>query len=356
MAVYFVYRAHDNGRAERFVRRFEADTVLDWFRSIWKAIPDENAARQHAWKLFGGLDAWMFGYLFLCIAEEELPPPEDMGEVRDGFRHVYVPEENHGPHHLQIVIEAGDIEEAIYLFDDHFRAMHPGLTDFLLLDGWELPDAWSDTASVVLPDCERQKHPGDREGTLYAVDLFVDCKYNLTDLDGGMRVDGARVEDLCRYVLTHPDADRLIGYGLRSLHRTLREMLEAPSGEDAGFLTAIRDHPGEPVHWAVYSDWLQERGLPPAGIYLLEAALRAAKLNRPRDGCDPALDLVKVTSHLAQASKHEAKEKASEQHPHRDVFTQWIFFDDRWAAAHPILAEGLLRYAARWDVLTVEPD
>ena len=61
MAVYFVYRCYDIAPSERQVRRFECDNVLDWFRSIWTPIPDEEKARQHARELFGGLDAWMFG-------------------------------------------------------------------------------------------------------------------------------------------------------------------------------------------------------------------------------------------------------------------------------------------------------
>ncbi|MDY3551640.1 hypothetical protein R5W24_000718 [Gemmata sp. JC717] len=33
-------------------------------------------------------------------------------------------------------------------------------------------------------------------------------------------------------------------------------------------------------------------------------------------------------------------------------FEQFIFFDDRWAAAHPTLAKGIFTFASRWDVLT----
>ena len=33
---------------------------------------------------------------------------------------------------------------------------------------------------------------------------------------------------------------------------------------------------------------------------------------------------------------------------------QWFVFDDRWAAAHPDLAQSLLRYAVHWDPLADE--
>jgi hypothetical protein len=48
---------------------------------------------------------------------------------------------------------------------------------------------------------------------------------------------------------------------------------------------------------------------------------------------------------MAQACKHAARWGKS------DLYLQWYYFDDRWAAAHPRVANGLLRFAGRWDVL-----
>jgi uncharacterized protein (TIGR02996 family) len=356
MAVYFVYRCHYNAPGERHVRRFAFDTVVDWVRSIWKPIPDNDKAYQYAEDLLGGLDVYMFGRMFLAIAEEGLPPPENMEQVMDAFRHLYVQGEDHGPHHLQILTDDDEEEMALYLFDDHFRAPSPGLTDFLLLDGWELPGTWSGEGSARLPDTRPLAHRGDGEGTLYAFSLFAEDSLNLTDLCGGSRVEGARVSDLCRYVLTHPDEDAL-EYGLRSIRDTLQELLAAPGGEDAGFRGAIRDSPGERVHWAVYSDWLEERGRPPAGLYLLEAALGAEKFAGARKNRDPSLDRVKVTPHMAQACKHEGRwpEATFLWFTPSDSYTQWVYFDDCWVAANPTLAAGIARFAARWDVLSTGP-
>jgi uncharacterized protein (TIGR02996 family) len=355
MAVYFVYRCYYIAPGERYVRRFEANNVVDWFRSIWKPIAEEEQANQYAEEVFG-VEGWTFSRLFLCIAGEALSSPEKVDQVMYALTALGLEvEPDHGPHHLQFLMEDGDNQEAVYFFDDHFRAAAPGLTDFLLLDGWELPGTWSDAEPVSLPDCPRLTPHGDGDGTLYAVDLFKDCKYNLDDLAGGLRVEGVRVPDLCRFVLTHPNDDD-IGYGLFRLRAALQDLLTAPDGEDAGFLAEIRDDPGDLLHWSVYSDWLTDRGLPPAGLYLLEAALRAAKPGGPCQTRDPARDLIKVIPHMAQACKHEEGDTPS--YPgarHRDIYTQWIFFDDRWVAAHPTLAAGLLEFAARWDVLSTRP-
>ena len=111
------------------------------------------------------------------------------------------------------------------------------------------------------------------------------------------------------------------------------------------------------LHWAVYSDLLQERGRPIAGLYLLEAALRAEKFAGARKNRDPSLDRVKVTPHMAQACKHEGRWPETPFlwfAPH-DSYTQWVYFDDHWAAANPTLAAGILQFAARWDVLSTRP-
>jgi uncharacterized protein (TIGR02996 family) len=346
MAVYLVYRCWYIAPGERAVRRFAFDTVLDWFRSIWTPIPDEGESHRHARDLLDGLDIGLFAGLFQTIAEQGTALPETLDEVLPGFDRSYMEESETGPHHIQLIFEEDDNQMGVYLFDDHFRAENPGLTDFLLLEGSELP---------AVPDAEPDCLVGNHSGFVYDVALYTDNKYNLEDLSPALQIQGIRVPDLCRYHLTRAD-EKDLDHGQHSIRRRLLELLAAPGGEDAGFLTALRDHPDEEVHWAVYSDWLLEHGRPPAGLHLLETALRTATFGGAGESRDPSLDLVKVTPHLAQACKHEMRFTIHSPGRSivRDVYTQWIFFDDCWAAAHPSLADGLLRFAARWDVLTPE--
>ncbi len=35
-----------------------------------------------------------------------------------------------------------------------------------------------------------------------------------------------------------------------------------------------------------------------------------------------------------------------------DVYHRWVIFDDLWAGEHLDLANGILRFAQRWDVLS----
>ena len=56
-------------------------------------------------------------------------------------------------------------------------------------------------------------------------------------------------------------------------------------------------------------------------------------------------DEAAVRPHIAQVCKR------LNPHSHRAAFYHFIVFDDLWAAAHPDLANGVLRFAGRWDCL-----
>jgi uncharacterized protein (TIGR02996 family) len=153
--------------------------------------------------------------------------------------------------------------------------------------------------------------------------------------------------DLARYVLTEWSDTEMSGEW-EKLREALQKHLKAPRGADAGFLTAIRKQPEELTNWAAYSDWLAERDEPPAGAKLLGGALARVVpyLSSTKRTRKSSKDMLRVTPHMVQAIYHVARWGKD------DLYHQWIFFDDRWAAAHPALASGILTFAARWDVLT----
>jgi hypothetical protein len=82
----------------------------------------------------------------------------------------------------------------------------------------------------------------------------------------------------------------------------------------------------------------------------LEAARRAGGEGGPLyhpARYEPDKSLIHVEEHLAQLCLH-----VDRWWDEVDVYQQWIFFDDRWAAAHPDLANSILRYTRCWDMLS----
>lgn len=357
MAVYFVYRCHYGAPSEKHVRRFEYDTVLEWAQAVFRQLPNDEAY-EYAEKLLGGLDVYSFGSMFRTDEDHPVREcPRTMEEVSAWFSDMYDQGQENGPHHIQLLTD-DEREMAVYVFDDHYREANPGKADFLLLDGWELPAGESDAPTPELPETSQYEEigDGDEDAAVYVISLFCEDSCNLSDLSPPGRIDCVRVPDLARYLLLHPDEDAL-GYGLSEARDQLLLLTMEPTGEDAGFLDAIYTEPRELTHWAAYSDWLAERDLPPAGIHLLDRAFRDKRFSGGRKNRNPELDLAKATSHMAQVCKHQGRwpDEPFLWFSPRDTFVQFIFFDDRWAAAHPALAAGLITFASRWDVLSTGP-
>jgi uncharacterized protein (TIGR02996 family) len=348
VAVHFVYRCHYGNPSEKWVRHFDADTVLDWFRSIWTPIPNSERPpyldHEHAKKLLGR-DVYSFGRLFSMIHEEGWPPPKSMKQLVGHLEEaLYVNEIKSGPHHVEVYTDDDELEMVIHIFDDHHAAKYPARTAFLLHEDWQLPDGSGGTFTT-----KEKTHPLVRnpkgKGTTYFALLAFYASDNIDGLSGAFRFDGVRLPDLPRLILsTEPDEKKwpseLIG-----IREELLGGKKLPKNEKA-FLAKLREEPRDEATWGAFSDWLQEHDKPRAGPYLLERAMRAAEPGYHRDDRMKRHDLYHVGEHVAQACKHVGTERDKLKDYH-----QWIFFDDVWASAHPDLANGILRFAARWDQL-----
>ena len=96
---------------------------------------------------------------------------------------------------------------AVYVFDDHYREKNPGKADFLLLDGWELPEGESRrTRSQAAEDDPSSR--GRRGGHALRGQPVRDDSGNLDDLDAQRAAStGCALPDLARYLLLQPDED-----------------------------------------------------------------------------------------------------------------------------------------------------
>jgi hypothetical protein len=60
----------------------------------------------------------------------------------------------------------------------------------------------------------------------------------------------------------------------------------------------------------------------------------------------PKRSKITVADHVVQLCLH------TDRWGKRDLYHRWVLFDDRWAGTNRNLADAILRYARRWDVLT----
>jgi hypothetical protein len=377
MPVYFAYRSFDLGPTGKYLKEFDDDTVLDWFRRHWEhlAVDDAEQADERLTEVLGS-DGWFLWNPFHMAAEEGLPPPDNEEALMGLLRRCVGDDAFVGsPHSLQVFTEEDGEGGALYYFDGHFLKQSGGLAAYLLHKDWRLPSGHGDGQFV--PSVQTNElPPGGGSGATYVVLLERESKYPLDDLMGAYRVEGIRLPELARYLCClPPDTDDYPwAVRLRELPALMLGGVEVADAMESAFLRGVRAAPGDAANWAAWSDWRQERGGEPPGVGLLRGAFeRLARFpgplqNRlPRDAdldtsCRRLLEMearhrdeLRTTPHsLIHVEDHLAQMCLDGSWTDEPYFGQWIFFDDLWASAHPDLANAILRFAARWDVLSAD--
>jgi uncharacterized protein (TIGR02996 family) len=374
--VYFVYRSHYDSPSGKRLARFEDDTLLGWFRSHWPTIAKGDVGDLLGFGVYG------FGSLFGYDIEVIPPPPatdEELANYVQGNLYSEGPILT-SPHLITVQTDDDELEVAYYIFDGHYLEEYGDRASFLLHEGWQLPGGSADGPFEPTEPAWADVPTGQGEGDLYwACEAFQDSS-NFENMGPATRIKGVHVADLARYLARNEPSDMWSDYWL--LLRT-QLFAEGATSEplEASFREALLDDPDDEATWAAYSDWLQERDLPPAGLIILERALHGVAHYPLADldgtGCwnvvrtgtvrqaraaleaafqaytphrhrshDPAKSCIHVEEHLAQLCVHVARWDRT------DLYQQWIFFDDRWGAAHPDLANSILRFTRCWDMLS----
>lgn len=377
MAVYFIFRSHYEGPTGLLVKQFKDATVLDLYRNYWRRY----AALEKA------LGGYVYGFdsVFEAAAEQELDPPRTSTELGEYLEeHLYVEGElRFKPHVIQALTDDDELELAYYFFDDQYLAKNAAKAAFLLRQGWELPAGRGKGGFKTAVPTKPFKPSGSGEGRTYVALLIFCDSLSLTDLEGAYRIDGVRLPGLARHLASvKPPGEDSYKVGWEFATRLLRsQLLTAPakvSPYEKAFLEAIDETPADPGNWMGYSDWLAEQGEKELGLVLLRRALEGvsrypvmvsashdwgkiglgsvvsaqgemeafARQHGQRKYHNPSKSLIQVEEHVAQLCLHICREGKKE------MYHRWIFFDDLWASAHPDLANGILRYARRWDVLS----
>jgi uncharacterized protein (TIGR02996 family) len=347
MTVHFVYR-NQQGPTGLFHRRFQEATVLDWFANHWEGFLDWESAYEHVIDLLG-CSVYGFHRLFEAIAVDALAPPRTARRLQEALERANMihTEVHVSTHCVQAATDDDETELAWYFVDDAYLAQKGPRASYLLRDDWRLPaEAGAGGFRPTVKTTRAGKRRG--EGTTYLVFHDFWDSGNLTDLEGGYRIDGIRLPELARYLLTNevPDLGCCFHYDVPLLKQCLLPKVARVRTEEQALLRAIAESPADDAAWNVLHDWLQDHGGRSAGAHLLERALR--EVTKSQVGSysgwefDPKKSRVQVEEHVAVLCRHVHED---------NLYHQWYFFDDLWASAQPDLANAILRYAARWDVL-----
>jgi uncharacterized protein (TIGR02996 family) len=386
MSVHFVYRCHYTGPSGKHIVHFlEDDTVLAWFQRHWEPLADTEHAHERLEALLG-CSVYGLGSLFEAIARFALPVPANNKQLAAYLlRYLYV---EGGvwcrPHLIQALTDDDDLGMAYFFFDDHFLARHADRAAYLLTEGWQLPSAEQPRRAEIAQGFKprtkttRISLGGKGTGTTYAVLLSVYATDHLEHMRESYAFPATRLPQFARHLVRSLPEENTWPFELKVLRTQLLASPESCSATEEAFLGELRQQNSDDTPWLVYSDYLVEHGKSTADLTLLQRALERVTRFAPRwlnytvdrslfhqqniedaraaiDGLaakvkgethNPKLSSFYVEEHLAQLGLHAHKGGR------RDEWHQWYFFDDLWASAQPAIAETLLRYGTRWDVLS----
>lgn len=340
--IWFVYRSHYEGPLSKRIRRIEAPSVVDWFREKLTEARRAETPRDIANADLGGY-VYGFGTVFEAVKEHDLRPPRTTEALEKILReHLYVEggEENVliDDHSLRVRTDDDEVELAYFFFDDEVARQHPERVAWLLHDEPRLPDGGALRVYEPPLELEQLLPAGTGEGCTYAVFL---THYDGATLPGqAFAIPGVRLPELPAHLCRVIPEDRPASYSpeYRELWpielRLIRAFLVA---ERPDLERALERCAAYPMNAVVSSGSTRLLGVGPHKD-AKEEFIRAAR-NRSHDG-DPQRSTVQVGRHVAMLCAHTSQHFG---------YQQWIFFDDRWAAAHVELASSLLWYASRWD-------
>ena len=344
MSAYFVYRSHYEGPSGKHVRRFDAASVLGWFQQVWE--PAKQAEDAAEWvKSEIGTSVYGFASIFEAARQHDLSPPTSDRKLKSYLEeHLYVEGEiRYKPHALQVLTDDDEIELAYYVFDDHYLRQHPGQSDYLLHQDWRLPTASGNRPCTPGVATKQLQPRGAGAGETYLAFLAFYDSGGLSDLEefgGPCRIKAVRVPELAEYLEgTLPDETWPLELKL------LRSQIRPDDAREVRLEAAL----GRVARLPVFRICESELGAR-LGLGTVEEARAqvedVVKSLWGRPDPDASKSLVGTSRHLVQLCLHVGNWFGNHVHH------QWLFFDDLWAGEHTALAEGVLRYAKRWDVLS----
>ncbi|MFC7246675.1 hypothetical protein ACFQO7_29695 [Catellatospora aurea] len=321
--MYFVERSRLDSPLSKLVLHLPETTVLGWIQRAWH---HEDPLGLLDAELNGG--PYGFDTIFEAIEEHSLPCPQTLDELRELLdEHLWIESEDPirlDGRGLRVRTDDDEVDLAYFFLEDEAVTAHPDRLAYLVNDSWPLP---SDAAA---------------SGAAFTPDVAL----RVADPSG----PGPDSVYLVRVTWEHPEP--------RATNLNRREMIVFRGVDLPGLADHLRGA-AEPVSWESFdADLLRslvgpdDDGIGPAldrylclepydlsvrGVWTAPSHEQILTWKLPEP---PPQARLEVAEHIAQAARYID-----------DFFgyEQLFLFDTRWAAAHPDLAQSLLRYGTDWD-------
>lgn len=345
MKIYFVYRSPYHNPNCKYLKIFEASSILAWFQENWDKIEDPSFLGQEIY----GLNDWK--------RLEKYPNSyEELFKEID--KKCYTNRTEFSEHCIQVQTDDDEIHLAWYIFDEIFKNEHKKqLTAYLMYESYQLPLQFAkySTFYTDLP-VETYTFSVENYVNTYIItngipfDFHYDCEFDLRYPP--LKIKGITASQLLDFLQNH-DIDKQQFTDLSDLKYLLSFFPREHFWNLLAHLDLLRrkyEHHPAPDESKDRNEIMKE---------LIENVIHGTLeqsneyLNKFGNWDDfhknldtiiqnlPISPYLIVTEHLIQVSIEDG-----------DTYYYWLIFDDYWASANPDLAKAILRYRYKWNCLS----
>lgn len=370
MKLNLVYRDICTQPNHKYFKKFDAESILEWYQSFWRFYDDDRDVFYDAVKQFIGNDVLFFETNFIDIdsfVKLHSYPPKDYKELLSYLKYnqkVELINESA----LQVYVDEGQVEGAYCLFSDEYAKNNMSRCAYLIHPTWELPESFEEKG-IFKEDFEMmhsiEKYPkGEKEGTTYI------CVFsNWTHLNVGnhylkkklVKIEGIRVDGLNNYLKENqPNQEWNLDISF------IRTQIENDSFADTLInYSKIPDFYIKVIEYSNYfkMDKILSKDIEEGRNYIIDYHKKNKELldnafffwGNSHSDKKPNQSKFQFSEHLIQASIHT---QTWTWHPVSRIdgnfpnFDHFIIFDELWATANPDLANSILRFTTMWNVLS----
>lgn len=372
--MHFVYRVPYNQPNKKFYREFKEEKIIEWFKNFWKFYSDsEDEFQERIFKEVGVNIYGFWGVTRRWVEEGKdyfqivnKNPPKNQKEIIEYLDNGYCNEIDFvNENALEVATDDDECDLAYYIFTDQYVKNNPEKCSYLIYPKWNLPESFSQKSNfkekLSFP-IKTYKKNIEKQGTTY-IAIFSKFGGGLRNedlIEKVVKIEGIRINELNDF-LKSPESVKICYWDLFFL----RTQIENNSIKDTilnyskipEFYIKVYAHsnsfdmkkvfdPNIKIGKKYIEDYYA------ANKEIIHNLLKSNYRAYPEEKLDKSK--FQFSKHMIQASIHTETWKT---HPVFDagknnpLFHHWIIFDDLWASENSNLANSILNFAGKWDVL-----
>lgn len=333
MKIFFAFRSGYE-KASKYIKEFEADSVLDWFQSNWDAFQGEYGCEENV------LGVHVYGF---PIEDEDLeegqkvPAPKSLAQLKSKIdEYIYSNEIKTSVNCIQVLTDDDEIELAWYVFDEIFKDKYP--EKVAIWDNEYLPHEYGEIGQL-LKGTYVEILPKDKDkGCVYYGSSSIYDGANFEYLEGLYKIENIRLPSFLNYLRNNEinlkkDNEDSCGFNELLFFQFVAKQL--PNSDFQEILEYLGKIPLTEFNTI---------GIEAINDYTLAEVLELEKAenNLPKNS------FIKVSKHCCEWNTVTLCPLNDEL---VDTFHNYfVLFDDLWVEKNELLAKNLAQFTKTWEL------